>query len=134
MENLSESLALGYYQAIQRLKSESMVTAFSEGILPFSIPTHKWHSVNAATYTRCKTFCRLKAEGHLEYNLADTGAQVSEVHLGGDWGDGVNHLVGQLKACLPIHFCCERLVIVQCVRIADGIVVHLSHFKVSKVG
>ena len=40
------------YHAIHFLKSESMVTAMSEGILPFSIPTHSWHSVNAATCTR----------------------------------------------------------------------------------
>ena len=106
-----------------------MVTAFSEGILPFSIPTHRWHSVNAATCTSCKTFSS-KAEGHLEYDLADARTQVSEHHLAGDWGDGVNHLVGQLKACLPINFSCERLVIVQGVRVADAVVVNLLNFKV----
>ena len=41
-----------HYQPIQRLKRESIVTALSDGIFAFSMPTHSWHSIKAATWTR----------------------------------------------------------------------------------
>ena len=47
--SLKYSFVFGIHQAIQSLKSLSMVTAISEGILAFSMPTHWWHSVKAAT-------------------------------------------------------------------------------------
>ena len=52
----------GYYQPIQRLKRTSMVTALSEGILAFSMPTHSWHSIKAATWT----FKKNKKNAHFE--------------------------------------------------------------------
>ena len=69
---------------------------------------------------------------HLEHHLADTRAQVDELHLVVDRGDRVNHLVDQLKTCLPVNFGCERLIIVQLIWVWDSVVVHLD-FPFKKV-
>ena len=58
--------------------------------------------------------------------MADTRAQVNEVHLVGNGGDRVNDQVGQLEACFSVNFGCERLVIVQLVWVWDSMVVHLD--------
>ena len=58
--------------------------------------------------------------------MANTRAQVNKVHLAGNGGDRVNDEAGQVKACLPVNFGCERLVIVQLVWVRDGMVVHLD--------
>ena len=48
-----------YYQPIQRLNRVSIVTALSEGILAFSIPTHNWHSMRAATWIKVFSYLEL---------------------------------------------------------------------------
>ena len=63
---------------------------------------------------------------HLQHDLTHTGSQVNELHLAGDWRDRVDHLVDQIKTGLAVNLRCERLVLVQGVRVADGVVVHLD--------
>ena len=63
---------------------------------------------------------------HLEDDLTNARSQVNELHLACDRGNEVDHLVDQVETSFPVHFRCERLIVVQVVWVTDGSVVHLK--------